>query len=182
MLYLLLKVIWLGLPGAVADLTPPLAFKLFPKLSLPLDLKKRYRGKRILGWEKTVSWVVTGLIFAHLTYMFQTFILIKNSNILFYDIKPNLFDLPWYYGLAIGLGALAFDIVKSFFKRQKNIEPGSPWFPWDQISWIIGVVVIQSFFFDTGTTYITLSFIAGIILHLLVEMFKRFVKAEETII
>jgi len=182
MIYLLLKVIWLGLPAAMADLTPPLAFRLFPKLGLPLDLKKRYKGKRILGWEKTVSWIITGLIFAHITYVLQTFILIKDPSILFYDIKPNLLDLPWYYGLAIGSGALAFDIVKSFFKRQKDIKPGKPWFPWDQTSWIIGVVVIQSFFFYTGLYFMTMSFIAGIILHLLVEMLRRFVKADDSIV
>lgn len=179
---MLLKVAWLGLCGAMADLTPPLAFRLFPKLSLPLDLNKKYKGKRIFGWEKTVSWVITGLIFAHLTYVFQSFIVLRNPDSLFYDIKPSLFSLPWYYGLAVGSGALSFDIVKSFFKRQKGIKPRHPWFPWDQISWIIGVVVVQSFFYYTGLSYITLSFIAGIILHLLIEMLRRFIKAEETII
>ncbi len=182
MLYLLLKVIWLGLPGAVAILTPPLAFRLFPRLTLPLDLKKKYKGKRIFGWEKTVSWMITGLIFAHLTYIFQSFIIIRDPSALFYDIKPSLLELPWYYGLAIGLGSLSFDVVKSFFKRQKGIKPRHPWFPWDQISWIIGVVTVQSLFFYTGLYFVTLSFIAGIILHLLVEMFRRFIKAEESII
>jgi len=181
MLYLLLKVIWLGLPGAIADLTPPLAFRLFPRLGLPLDLKKKYKGKRIFGWEKTISWVITGLIFAHITFVLQTFLLVRSPDSIFKYIKPNMLDLPWYYGLALGLGALTFDVVKSFFKRQRGIKPGQPWFPWDQISWIIGVVVVQSIFFYTGLGFITLSFIAGVILHLLVEMLRRFVKAEATL-
>ena len=182
MLYLLLAAIWFGLPGAIADLTPPLALKLFPRLSRPLDFKKKYKGKRILGWEKTVSWVITGLIFAHLTFVLQTFYLVETPNSIFADINPNILTLPWYYGLAIGMGAIGFDIVKSFFKRQKGIKPGKLWYPYDQTSWVVGVVVIQSMFFNTGLFYVTITFISGLILHLLVELFNRFIKADRSIL
>ncbi len=182
MLYLLLAAIWFGLPGAMADLTPPLAFRLFPRLSRPLDLKKRYKGKRILGWEKTVSWVITGLLFAHLTYVLQTFIMVEFPNIVFGGLEPNMLDFPWYYGLALGMGALGFDMVKSFFKRQRGIKPGKLWYPYDQLSWILGVVVVQSTFFRVGLYYATVTIIAGLILHLLVNVFSRFVKAERSIL
>lgn len=182
MLYLLLSAIWFGLPGAMADLTPPLALKLFPRLSSPLDFKKKYKGKRILGWEKTVSWVITGLIFSHLTYVFQTFYVVETPNTIFADVNPNILTLPWYYGLAIGAGALGFDLVKSFFKRQRGIKPGKLWYPYDQMSWIVGVVAVQSVFFRTSIAYVAITFISGLILHLLVELFNRFIKADRSIL
>ncbi len=96
--------------------------------------------------------------------------------------NPNILTLPWHYGLSVGLGALVFDIVKSFFKRQKGIKPGKLWYPYDQMSWIVGVVVVQSLFFSVGLAYVTITFISGLILHLIVELFNRFIKADRSII
>lgn len=36
------------------------------------------------------------------------------------------------------------DAVKSFFKRQRDMPPGSSWFPFDQLDFVIGALVFAS--------------------------------------
>ena len=45
-------------------------------------------------------------------------------------------------GALMGGGALIGDLVKSFIKRRLNQPPGKPWFPWDQLDWIAGVIAL----------------------------------------
>jgi CDP-2,3-bis-(O-geranylgeranyl)-sn-glycerol synthase len=45
------------------------------------------------------------------------------------------------YGFLSGMGALLGDAIKSFFKRRVNIKPGSTWFPFDQIDYIVGGIL-----------------------------------------
>ena len=47
-------------------------------------------------------------------------------------------------GALMGGGALIGDLVKSFVKRRLNVPPGKPWFPWDQLDWIVGAIALSS--------------------------------------
>ena len=47
-------------------------------------------------------------------------------------------------GALMGGGALMGDLVKSFIKRRLNVPPGKPWFPWDQLDWIAGAMLLSS--------------------------------------
>jgi len=49
-------------------------------------------------------------------------------------------------GTLSGLGALAGDAIKSFFKRQVNVPPGKSWVPFDQIDYIVGGIVFTMFY------------------------------------
>jgi len=57
----------------------------------------------------------------------------------------------------LGFGALFGDTAKSFFKRQKGIQPGRSWFPFDQVDYIVGGVAFS-------LLYIRLSFVEYILL------------------
>jgi len=43
-----------------------------------------------------------------------------------------------------GLGAIAGDLVKSFFKRRLKIAEGRPWIPFDQIDLVLGALICVS--------------------------------------
>jgi CDP-2,3-bis-(O-geranylgeranyl)-sn-glycerol synthase len=45
-------------------------------------------------------------------------------------------------GFLLGLGAMAGDAAKSFFKRRLGIAPGHPWIPFDQIDFQIGALLL----------------------------------------
>jgi CDP-2,3-bis-(O-geranylgeranyl)-sn-glycerol synthase len=45
-------------------------------------------------------------------------------------------------GLRFGVGAMAGDCVKSFFKRRRRIPPGEPWLPFDQLDFAAGALIL----------------------------------------
>jgi CDP-2,3-bis-(O-geranylgeranyl)-sn-glycerol synthase len=169
MLYLIVQVVWLGLPGAVSRLSPPIATRLFPAFYHPLDLNKKYKGNRILGYQKTFRGIITGLIFAHLTFVLQNFLLLRSPESFLVSVQPNLTSLPTFYGVYLGLGALAGDIIKSFFKRRQGIKPGAPWPPFDQVSWILGMLVMQNIFLPVNFIFVVLTIIMGVLFHYTVK-------------
>ena len=52
--------------------------------------------------------------------------------------------LPAGVPLIKEVAALGGDLIKSLFKRQVDIQPGQPWFPFDQCDWLIGVLWLTS--------------------------------------
>jgi CDP-2,3-bis-(O-geranylgeranyl)-sn-glycerol synthase len=50
-------------------------------------------------------------------------------------------------GLIFGLGALGGDLVKSYFKRRLKIIPGKPWFPFDQLDFVAGTLLLFYIFY-----------------------------------
>ncbi len=182
MLYLLVRVIWLGLSGALANATPPIATRLFPKLYYPLDLNRKIKGKRILGYQKTFRGVLTGMLFAHLTFVLQNFFLTRNPESFLASVEPNLETLPAYYGLYLGIGALGGDVIKSFFKRRQGRKPGSPWFPFDQTAWIVGILVMQLVFVNVDIAFVVLTIIMGLIFHFFVKIVAYVIRANNSIL
>lgn len=139
--------IWFFLPAGIANVTPIFAAKIpfLKHWNYPLDLFKNIYNKRIFGDHKTVRGFITGILLGTLT----SYLLFQTSNNIPYAIN----HLPdWYFqtnpiilGFLLSTGALLGDAVKSFFKRQVNIHPGSTWIPLDQIDYILGGLLLGSF-------------------------------------
>jgi CDP-2,3-bis-(O-geranylgeranyl)-sn-glycerol synthase len=47
-------------------------------------------------------------------------------------------------GGLLGFGALTGDAVESFIKRQLKINSGQSWFPFDQLDYIFGGILLSS--------------------------------------
>jgi len=131
--------LWLFLPGGAANAVPVLASKL-PGLrnwQTPLDGGKSFRGRRLLGDNKTLrgvlAGVLTGAIVAGLQHAIGT-----TAHLPALSLHTALI-----VGALMGLGALLGDAVESFFKRQRDVRPGSGWFPFDQIDYIIGGLLLS---------------------------------------
>jgi hypothetical protein len=45
------------------------------------------------------------------------------------------------------------DLFFSFLKRRKNIRPGEPWIPFDQIGYIVGPFLLVNIFFQRINIY-----------------------------
>lgn len=130
------------LPAGVANMTPVLANKipLLNRWKTPIDFGKSWRGKRLLGANKT--W--RGLVYGAFMGAFTGWIVYLFYPGLVYQFVPapvSALSTAVLMGAALGLGALVGDAVESFFKRQVGIKPGSAWFPFDQIDYIIGGLV-----------------------------------------
>ncbi len=113
------------LPAGVANMTPIFASRvpLLRNWQTPLDFGKTYRGKRIFGRNKT--W--RGLIFGTLMGALIGTLLLSTDN--------------FWISASMGFGALLGDAIESFFKRQRGIESGKAWFPFDQTDYIIGGLI-----------------------------------------
>lgn len=130
------RTVLIFLPAIVANVVPIIAAKRgwLPSLAVPIDARLSWRGVRLLGDNKTVRGFVTGISAAALVGAAQAY-LAANGPIF---AGAGL-------GALLGLGALGGDAAASFIKRQMHIAPGQPFFPWDQIDFVLGAAVVAFF-------------------------------------
>lgn len=149
-------------------MVPPIATRLIPKtLNIPVDLEKKFRGQRILGDNKTLRGLLIGILFGEIVFLIQqnlfqeTFF--KTLSVIPYS------HLPWFFGFLFGIGALGGDMLKSFLKRQLGIPPGHTWIPFDQVDWIVGLLVVLLIFVRLPISIILFGLCLGIVLHIAVK-------------
>jgi CDP-2,3-bis-(O-geranylgeranyl)-sn-glycerol synthase len=132
----ILKAFLFFLPAGIANMTPVLANKvpLLNQWNTPLDFGLKYKGERILGDNKRWRGLIFGALLASLTALILQVLL---SRHLPYTSVAQAASA----GFILGFGALVGDAAESFFKRQKGLEPGQSWFPFDQIDYIIGGLI-----------------------------------------
>src|SRR5207247_387142 len=102
-------------PAYVANMAPPFV-RYWKGWNRPIS-------RRWLGTHKTVLGFVVGVLAAMLV-TFAQWLLAWSGSIVAYEEWPLL-------GLLFGVGAMAGDSAKSFFKRRLSLEPGRPGLPFD---------------------------------------------------
>ena len=166
--------LWFFAPAGIANSSPVFANKvpLLKNLGMPIDAGKTYRGKRIFGDHKTVRGFIVGIISGFVVAGIQMLLYSNNSWVV--DISNSIdYNQPivLLMGSALGFGALAGDAVKSFFKRQFSVESGKSWFPFDQLDYIIGGLIVS-------LAFVTLNFpeyIAVILVWFLIHPIATFI-------
>lgn len=150
------------LPAGVANMAPVIANKmpLLNKWDTPLDYGGQFRGRRIFGDHKTWRGLVFGVALAMLVGYAQ--------YLWFYQPNGQLTAVLAAAGL-LGFGALAGDAIESFFKRQLRIASGDSWFPFDQVDYIIGGLLMSLFFVRLEVVDYVMIFAIYTGLHLLVS-------------
>lgn len=166
----ILFTLWFFLPAGLANSSAVLAAKLpfLKKYNYPLDMYKNFRGVRIFGDHKTVRGLITGIfvgiIVVYLQQHLFTWLTNKISIVNYNQINPLIM------GVLMGGGALMGDAVKSFFKRRSDLTPGSPWFPFDQIDYILGSSVLSFFYLQLDIKYYLIFLITGVLLHIITNL------------
>jgi CDP-2,3-bis-(O-geranylgeranyl)-sn-glycerol synthase len=158
MLNEILFALWFFLPAGLANMIPVPVAKIpgLNKLNAPLDFGTTLNGKRVFGANKTWRGLIAGIIIATLTLWIQQHIIVTHE---WFGELVMKFDYDLLPTLALGplfaLGALGGDAIKSFFKRQRGIAPGSVWLPYDLIDHIVGAAIVAlPFVAFSGVTYI----------------------------
>lgn len=148
------------LPAGIANTTPVFANKvpLIKDWRQPLDFGKNWRGQRLLGDNKTWRGMLTGTICGGLT------------GVLIYPLTSGEQSLLVVFGLSLvmGFGALLGDAIESGFKRRLKIPSGHSWFPFDQIDYIIGGLLLVYPFSRPSWQRISIIVAIFFVLHLLV--------------
>jgi len=156
MLKLIFACLWYLLPAALGNhnascgnrLPLPGALKRpLEKLAVPIDSGKTFDGREILGknktWRGLVVGVITGILVAGIqALLFFNIHFFRNNTVIDYG-RFNFILI----GALMGGGALLGDLAESFIKRRLGKPSGRPWFPWDQLDWIIGAMVLSSIVF-----------------------------------
>ena len=179
MFTILIQVLWFLLPAGVANMTPVGAAKLFPKLDFPMDFFLEFRNKRVFGEHKTMRGLITGVLASIAAVYLQRYLYLNSEYIRNISLT-DYSEAGLILGVASGAGALFGDAAKSFAKRQINIPPGKVWFPFDQIDWIIGTIILTFPFFRFSITIIVVSLICGLFLHILSKILGYILKLNET--
>ena len=146
--FFLLRCLYFFLPAFIANMTPTFAWRagILKFLEKPIDFGKKFQGKPIFGPHKTWRGAILGVLSAIVMAFFQRKLWQYSffQNLSFFNYQEiNVFLL----GFLLGFGAILGDCISSFFKRRKGIAPGSPWIPFDQISFVIGAFVLTFLFF-----------------------------------
>ncbi len=132
---LLVEAFLFFLPAGIANMAPIFATRipLLKQWSTPIDFGRQYRARRILGDNKTWRGLLFGTLVGGLSCIFIQSVIASSQLGLW-----NLF----LTGCLLGAGALLGDAFESFIKRQRGIDPGKSWFPFDQTDYIIGGLLL----------------------------------------
>jgi CDP-2,3-bis-(O-geranylgeranyl)-sn-glycerol synthase len=138
-IFYLLQCIYLMLPGIFANMAPVFVKDHFKQLAMPVDFGRKIGKKRLFGNNKTVRGVLFGILFAVIIayiqlglYKFPFFRVLS-----FFD-----YGTKWFYvGFLMGLGVMFGDLLNSFVKRRKDLKPGAPFIPFDQLNAAVGVTI-----------------------------------------
>ena len=175
MLESIISIFWLLLPAGIANMSPVL-FKWLPVLAKPVDFNKKFKKKPIFGRNKTWRGLVCGTLVAILIVYVQKLLYPYMKAYSFVDYSGTNFVL---LGFLLGFGALAGDLVESFLKRQRNTPPGKSWPPWDQIDWIIGALLLVSFFVPLSAEMIVIALLLFGILHPMINLLGYVLKIKK---
>ena len=139
---IIFQALYFMLPAYFANMAPVFATKIFGnKLSLPMDFNKTYKGKPILGknktWRGLIAGVLVGILIVYLQVYLYNFDFGKSLSLFDYS-AINI----WLYGFLFGFGVILGDAVKSLLKRRANLKPGDKWFPWDQLDFLGALILI----------------------------------------
>lgn len=127
MIELILSSLYFILPAYVANMCPVI-FQFLPG-GIPIN-------ERLFGSHKTWRGIIVAYFGALLVLSLQAYFaentFVKDISLLDYD-RINIF----LYALPFGIGAILGDLIKSYNKRRLGIKPGAPFFPFDQIDFVI---------------------------------------------
>lgn len=129
---------WFLVPAGAAN-TAPVLVRRVPLLDTPVDFGASWRGAPLFGSNKTWRGVVAAPLAGLLVFWLQQLALRSCAT-----LRPLVLfgpvPAPVWWGAVIGAGAIAGDLVKSFWKRRAAVAPGRAWLPFDQIDYAIGAL------------------------------------------
>lgn len=142
----LLFALWFIQPAGWANGVPVLANNVpgLKNWELPMDFGKTFRGHRVLGSHKTFRGLTTAVFAGLLIGCVQMIIARANPDAAIFSrgVDYTTWTAIWLGG-AMGLGAIVGDALKSFFKRQIGVRPGSAWVPFDQMDFVVGSLLFS---------------------------------------
>ncbi len=167
---LLLKALYFFLPAYFANMSPVI-FQKVPVLNKPIS--ERFFGKN-KTWRGLVSAVLVGFLVYLLQvvlYRFSFNVIALGNNGWFWSLVQeisliNYLEYSLWLGFLLGFGAILGDIIESYVKRKVGFKPGDSWFPFDQLDFVIGALLLSALVYVPGVLVVTIILIVSPLLHL----------------
>ena len=147
------------LPAYAANMMPILGCKFHLPGSRPI-YKKRFGDNKT--WRGFYTWYIWALLMLYIQQYAQTHDM-RTQLVLLDYANINIF----FYAFLFGIWALTWVLIKSYIKRRFGIKPGKPWFPFDQLDFIVWALVFVSPFFGLSLRYILIIIVLTPWLHIL---------------
>jgi len=144
------------LPAYIANMAPVL-FRKIPFLAKPVNAK-------LFGANKTWRGLVLATIVGTLIFLLQKYLYTLGG---FWE-NVALIDYTGFsvlLGFSLALGAILGDLVESYFKRKRGTAPGKPWFPWDQLDFVLGAFLLSFIIYVPAIEVIVMLLILTPFLH-----------------
>ncbi len=139
--------------------------RLLKFLDIPIDLKLTWiDGNRILGDSKTLRGVLSGLV----TSIIVAYILYYIVNGI---ISYSSLDEALFLGFLVGAGGMGGDLIRSFFKRRIGLRSGENWFPFDDLDFALGALLILGIYVNFPMSFAILTLIGTLTLRFLSNIF-----------
>ena len=129
--------LWFVAPAWAANAFPPLVGG-----RIPLDGRIKWRGRRLLGDSKTIEGTLGGLIFGCFVGWLQLLAKPMFPADAWQDL--GLFEMTPLIIVLIVLGALAGDIIGSAAKRRAGLKPGTNFWPFDQLGFVVFAMIFSA--------------------------------------
>lgn len=158
----IIQALYFFLPAYISNMAPVILQKInvFPQ---PVDLNRTWNGKPIVGPNKTWGGLLYGTLVGTLIFFLQqqlyTISFFQNLSIINYSQQPLIL------GFLLAAGAILGDLAKSFIKRRLNKQPGSQWFPFDQLDYVIGALLLSLMVYTPPLRIVLTLLIIAPILH-----------------
>lgn len=162
MLNLLITSLYFFLPAYVANMCPVFAMAL--RLPFGKPINEKYFGSH-KSWRGFYTGFFGALLILFLQKYWQGNDMFSDYTLLNYE-QINLY----LYAFLLGIGALTGDTIKSYFKRKFNKKPGAPWFPFDQLDFVVGGLLFIYPFFQLPLANIAVIFVITPLLHILTNV------------
>lgn len=160
------------LPAYVANMCPVLFAKVvfLKRFNKPVDAGRMMWGHPLFGEHKTYYGFLVGGAGGAVTGLFQALLYIFFPGAHWLFLTPYTLTTGVLTGFLLGFGGLTGDLVKSFFKRRLRIKSGAPFFPFDQLDFVVGALLFVSPVYLPGWYHIAVLLFLTPVLHLLVNL------------
>jgi hypothetical protein len=179
------RAVWLAAPVLVAGLVhvAVITLDLAPQLARPIDAGRRWRGRPLLGSNKTWRGFVVMPAATAVTIAAQQGLAARSRHLA--ALAPLRRGAPpaWIVGAICGAAYVVAELPNSFAKRRLGIAPGTsaggaraPQYVVDQLDSVIGCALAIRMLYRIETVDAAGSALLGAACHVAVERFMRMVR------
>jgi CDP-2,3-bis-(O-geranylgeranyl)-sn-glycerol synthase len=180
----ILFALWVFWPAGIATLLPVLAahMPVLKNWSALMDAGRSWRGRRLLGDHKTWRGFLAGWLGGSLWAGVQ--VLIFHHSGFIRSIYPAGFNPEFFIwlGILVSLGSVVGDAAGSFVKRRLDVASGESWFPWDQLDFILGGLLLSLPLVRLDWSFYIIIPVVWLCIHLLFGFLGYFTKLKPRII